>query len=87
MNKGKETGLHTTGLTTQSRFLINLGFLEEAQKILGEDQSSPDVIKQRLAMKTLIIPDGGMGDVFKILVQHKGIDGPQLDGLRDLGTF
>ena len=87
MNKGKEMGLHRTGLTTQSQFLINLGFLEEAQQILGEHHSSLDGIRQRLAMKALIIPDGGMGDVFKILVQHKGIDGPQLDGLRDLGTF
>ncbi len=87
MNKGKEIGLRRTGLTTQSRFLINLGFLEEAQRILGEDESSLDTIKSRLAMKTLIIPDGGMGDVFKVLIQHKGIDTPQMDGLRDLGAF
>ncbi len=87
MNKGKEIGLCRTGLTTQSRFLINLGFLEEAQQILGERESPLDVIRQRLAMKTLIIPDGGMGDVFKVLIQHKGMDRPQLDGLRDLGTF
>lgn len=87
MNKGNEMGLCRTGLTTQSRFLINLGFLEEAQRILGEDESSLDTIKSRLAMKTLIIPDGGMGDVFKVLIQHKGINAPQLDGLHDLGTF
>jgi len=28
-----------------------------------------------------------MGEVFKILVQHKGVDQPQLDGLRDLGSI
>lgn len=87
MNRGEELGLEPTGLTTQSRFLMNLGFLEEVQRILGEDQSSLDGIRQRLAMKALIIPDGGMGDVFKVLIQHKGIDGPRLDGLRDLGVF
>jgi SAM-dependent MidA family methyltransferase len=87
MNKGEAMGLRRTGLTTQSWFLINLGFLEEAQRVLGENQSSLDGIRNRLAMKTLILPDGGMGDTFKVLIQHKGIDEPQLDGLRDLGVF
>ena len=87
MNKGEEMSLRRTGLTTQYRFLINLGFLEEAQRVLGEDQTSLEGIRNRLAMKTLILPDGGMGDVFKVLVQHKGIDDPQLDGLREMGTF
>jgi len=32
----------------------------------------------------LILPDGGMGDVFKVLIQHKGLENPQLDGLRDM---
>jgi SAM-dependent MidA family methyltransferase len=85
MRKGEEVGLRSTGLTTQYRFLISLGFLEEAQKRLGEDQGSLEGMRDRLAMKTLILPDGGMGDVFKVLIQHKGIDNPQLDGLRDMG--
>jgi SAM-dependent MidA family methyltransferase len=85
MRKGEEVGLRNTGLTTQHRFLINLGFLEEVQKRLGEDQDSLEWIRDRLAMKTLIFPDGGMGDVFKVLIQHRGIDDPQLDGLRDTG--
>jgi SAM-dependent MidA family methyltransferase len=87
MNKGEKMDLQRTGLTTQSRFLINMGFLEEAQRLSGEDQSSLEGIRNRLAMKTLILPDGGMGDVFKVLIQHKGIDAPRLDGLRDIGTF
>jgi SAM-dependent MidA family methyltransferase len=85
MRKGEEVGLRSTGLTTQYRFLISLGFLEEAQKRLGKDQGSLEGMRDRLAMKTLIFPDGGMGDVFKVLIQHKGIDNPQLDGLRDMG--
>jgi hypothetical protein len=28
-----------------------------------------------------------MGEVFKVLVQHKGMDQPRLDGLRDLGSI
>lgn len=85
MRKGEEVGLRSTGLTAQYKFLINLGFLEEAQKGLGEEQDSLEGIRNRLAMKTLILPDGGMGDVFKVLIQHKGIDNPQIDGLRDMG--
>jgi SAM-dependent MidA family methyltransferase len=85
--RGEEMGLGTTGLTSQYRFLINLGFLKEAQRGLGEDQSSLEVIRDRLAMKTLILPDGGMGDVFKVLIQHKGMGNPQLDGLRALETY
>jgi SAM-dependent MidA family methyltransferase len=85
MRKGEEVGLRSTGLTAQYKFLINLGFLEEAQKGLGEKQDCLEGIRNRLAMKTLILPDGGMGDVFKVLIQHKGIDNPQIDGLRDMG--
>ena len=87
INKGEELGLRRTGLTTQYQFLIGLGFLEEAQRVIGEDQSSLEGIRNQLAMKTLILPNGGMGDVFKVLIQHRGIDNPQLDGLRDVGTF
>jgi len=86
--KGREMGLQRVGLTTQYRFLIGLGFLEEAQRIMGEDQSSLEGIRNRLAMKTLILPDGGMGDVFKVLIQHKGLGGnPQLDGFRDMAAL
>jgi SAM-dependent MidA family methyltransferase len=87
MKKGEEMGLRRAGFTTQYRFLIGLGFLKVAQRLMEENPSSLEGIKNRLAMKTLILPDGGMGDVFKVLIQHKGIDNPQLDGLRDMGTF
>jgi len=28
-----------------------------------------------------------MGDVFKVLIQYRGIEAPKLDGLRDAETF
>jgi SAM-dependent MidA family methyltransferase len=84
MNKGEEMGLRKVGFTTQYRFLIGLGLLEEAQRFMGENETSLEWIKSRLAIKTLILPDGGMGDVFKVLIQEKGLDNPQLDGLRDM---
>jgi SAM-dependent MidA family methyltransferase len=84
MTKGKEMGLRRAGFTTQYRFLLGLGFLKELERLCGENESSLEGIRNRLAMKTLILPDGGMGDVFKVLIQHKGLDNPQLDGLRDM---
>ncbi len=79
--------MEEVGLTTQYRFLISLGLLKEAQRFMGENQSCLERVKSRLAMKTLILPDGGMGDTLKVLIQHKGLDNPQLDGLRDMETL
>jgi len=62
MKKGEEEGLRTLGFTTQGRFLLALGILEEASS-LGE----------RLAAKHLILP-GGMGDTFRVLIQAKRIE-------------
>jgi SAM-dependent MidA family methyltransferase len=87
IKRGEEMGLRRAGLTTQFRFLIGLGFLEEVQRVVEESQSSLEGIRNRLAMKTLILPNGGMGDVFKVLIQYRGIETPQLDGLRDAETF
>ncbi len=87
INKGEEMGLQRTGLTTQYQFLIGLGFLEEAQSVVGEAQSPLEVIRNRLAMKTLILPNGGMGDVFKVLIQQKGLNKARLDGFRDMESL
>ncbi len=87
MKKGEEMGLRRAGFTTQYRFLLGLGFLKEVQRLSRENESSLEGIRNRLAMKTLILPDGGMGDTFKVLIQHKGLDNPQLDGLRDIETL
>ena len=43
-----------------------------------------EALKLRLSLKHLIEPETGMGEVLKVLIQHKGIPYPQLDGLRDL---
>jgi SAM-dependent MidA family methyltransferase len=46
-----------------------------------------DGLRLRLSLKHLIEPEAGMGEVFKVLIQHKGVEKPQLDGLRDLGSI
>ena len=86
IRKGEEVGLRFTGLVPQYRFLIGLGILEQMET-LGKELSELDGLKLRLSLKHLIEPEMGMGEVFKVLIQHKGMGQPQLDGLRDLGSI
>ena len=83
IKKGEEVGLHFTGLVSQYRFLIGLGILQEMES-LERELSEINGLRLRLSLKHLIEPEAGMGEVFKVLIQHKGIEKPQLDGLRDL---
>jgi SAM-dependent MidA family methyltransferase len=70
---GAEHGLHVTGFTNQMSFLMGLGVEE---MIAGLEPESPAF---RAAIH-LLRPEG-MGRTFKVLVQHKGIERPALDGL------
>ena len=83
---GEAAGLAFTGLVPQYRFLIGLGLLgamEEAAKGMSELEG----LNMRLSVKRLIEPGVGMGEIFKVLVQHKGVDEPRLDGLRALSSI
>ncbi len=86
IKKGEEIDLHFTGLVSQYRFLIGLGILQEMES-LQRELSEIDGLRLRLSLKHLIEPEAGMGEVFKVLIQHKGIEKPQLDGLRELGSI
>jgi SAM-dependent MidA family methyltransferase len=86
IRKGEEVGLRFTGLVPQHQFLIALGLLQEME-FLGRDMSEMDALQFRLSLKHLIEPEIGMGEVFKVLIQHKEMDEPQLDGLRDFGSI
>jgi len=70
---GEEAGLSLTGFTNQMSFLMGLG----AEELL--DRFEPESPAFRAAIH-LLKPEG-MGRTFKILVQHKGIDQPDLGGL------
>jgi SAM-dependent MidA family methyltransferase len=76
MKEGARFGLSTTGFVRQSNFLIALGILNKMNEVQGD-------FSKLLTMKNLFMP-GGMGDVFKVLIQHKGIDNPELIGLRSM---
>ncbi|MEL7566434.1 MAG: SAM-dependent methyltransferase [Dehalobacterium sp.] len=70
---GEEFGLATTGFTNQMHFLFNLGIVAELAK-------SPDKV---FAAQQLLNPEG-MGGIFKVLIQHKGVECTQLlKGLRE----
>ena len=76
---GREVGLAVTGFTNQLHFLMGLG-VESA--FAGLDPESPEFAE----LRQLLRPEG-MGTTFKILVQHKGIGAPALDGLRSKPYF
>jgi SAM-dependent MidA family methyltransferase len=86
IRKGEEVGLRFTGLVPQYQFLIALGLLQEMES-LGREMSEMDALQLRLSLKHLIEPERGMGEVFKVLIQHKGMDQPKLDGLRELESI
>lgn len=71
---GEEAGLTTTGFTNQMSFLMGLG----VERIL--DRLEPGS-REFQAIVQLLRPEG-MGRTFKMLMQHKGVALPELDGLR-----
>jgi SAM-dependent MidA family methyltransferase len=83
IRKGEEVGLMLTGLVPQYRFLLGLGLLEEVES-LGRGLPELEALQMRLSIKHLVEPETGMGETFKVLIQHKGLEMPDLDGLRDL---
>ncbi|MEK7300381.1 MAG: SAM-dependent methyltransferase, partial [Nitrospirota bacterium] len=70
---GEEQGLHVTGFTNQMSFLMGLGLEDFLSKM------DPESAEFRAAIH-LVRPEG-MGRTFKVLIQHKGIEKPTLDGL------
>ena len=85
MARGEELGLHTVWFGEQYRFLLGTGLMEEMLALEKSCASETELIKNRLALKKLMLPDGGMGDTFKVLIQAKGVDNPQLLCMRDWG--
>jgi SAM-dependent MidA family methyltransferase len=78
--------LSFTGIVPQYRFLISLGFIGE-MAAMEKNLSEIDGLRLRLSLKHLIDPEAGMGEAFKVLIQHKGVDKPKLDGLKELGSM
>ncbi len=77
---GKRSGLETSGLTSQTAFLVALGQRNEFADLDDDGETEADHVRARLQLKTLIHPEG-MGERFQVLIQQKGVSGARLIGL------
>lgn len=80
---GGRSGLVRSGLTSQTKFLLALARQGNFADLHAAGASEREQTAARLRFKTLIHPEG-MGETFKVLVQHKGIELPQLTGFEPL---
>lgn len=77
---GQRGGLIRTGYTTQSNFLLAIASESRLADLEGSGLSEIEQTKARNAFKMLIHPEG-MGETFKVLIQHKAVNAPVLTGL------
>lgn len=87
MQAGDASGLSTNWFGEQYRFLMNGGIVEELISLEANATSEAEKLKHRLALKKLMLPEGGMGDTFRVLVQSKGVDAPRLRCMRDFARL
>ena len=86
IHAGEAAGLETVWFGEQYRFLMGTGIMAEMMAMENSDMPESERLKNRLGLKKLMLPDGGMGDTFKVLIQAKGMDNPRLLCMRDWGT-
>ena len=84
IRKGEALGLKKAGYTEQYKFLLSLGLLQELEGLekTSARSSGPAFWKNKLAMRNFVIP-GGMGTLFKVLAQSKGLEETSLLGFGD----
>lgn len=85
MRQGEELGLQSNWFGEQYRFLMSAGIIEEIEEVERSNATDEHKLKLRLALKKLIMPEGGMGDTFRVLIQSKGIASVRLLCQRRIG--
>ncbi len=85
MQCGEELGLQNNWFGEQYRFLLSAGIIEEIEEIERSPRAEEEKLRLRLTLKKLIMPEGGMGDTFKVLIQSKGVTAPELLCQRRIG--
>jgi SAM-dependent MidA family methyltransferase len=85
MESGKDAGLAAVWFGEQYRFLLGVGLIEELMRLEAEAKTEQERLHIRLTLKKLMLPEGGMGDTFKVLIQAKGVADPQLLCMRKWG--
>lgn len=78
---GKKSKLDFVGFTDQAHFLISLGLMDIFQEL--QEKGDYKSYERLNRLKTLILPKG-MGEKFKILIQSKNIQNPDIAGLKNL---
>lgn len=84
---GEESGLQKLFYGDQCKFLLGLGFVDALLQAQARAVDPHHAQALRLTLKNLILPEGGMGEVFKVLIQGKGVEAANLlcaRSLRDL---
>jgi SAM-dependent MidA family methyltransferase len=76
--RGERNGLLPLFFGPQYRFLIGLGFVEMLMELEARETDAQKMRNLRLTLKNLIMPETGMGETFKVLVQGKKVGRPQL---------
>ncbi|MBW2690829.1 MAG: SAM-dependent methyltransferase, partial [Deltaproteobacteria bacterium] len=84
---GNEVGLNTLWFGEQYRFLLGLGFFEELVRLEAAADNEKEARALRLTLKNLIMPEAGMGETFKVLVQGKNVGDPELLCSRAIGAI
>ncbi|WP_197739827.1 class I SAM-dependent methyltransferase [Pedobacter sp. BS3] len=76
---GAAYGLDCCGLTSQTRFMLDLGLTEHIRRMEKNNEQSADIANQTLMLHTFLME---MGNKFKVLVQQKDEHLHHLSGLR-----
>jgi len=79
IDAGKAEGLEFGGFTTQEKFLLALGEANQFADVYDPGQTELEMLQARLRLKRFISPEG-MGNIFKALVQHRGVSKTELTG-------
>ena len=77
---GRRAGVESLGLTTQGRFLVNLGLARLRRRLAAMKLPQRQMIANAVGMLDLGRP-GGLGD-FRVLAQGKNVGHPSLWGFR-----
>lgn len=75
---GQQRGLKTLYFGQQYQFLMALGFLELLVAMQSRESDPKKAQALRMNLKTLVLPEGGMGESFKVLIQGKNVGTPEL---------
>ena len=81
IDTGNANGLELAGFTTQEKFLLALGEGNQFADLYDPGQTEVEMLQSRLKLKRLISPEG-MGNIFRVLVQGRGVSEAPLSSLK-----